>query len=106
MSTTIAATEERAALDGIAREVAGLADSASSIDLPDAERVRRAKRVFIQKTDASVALDLESCLHCGMCAEACHFYEGTHQGRYAPIHKLKLLRKVYRRELGPFRFIQ
>jgi Fe-S oxidoreductase len=40
-----------------------------------------------------------------MCAEACHFYEGTGEGRYAPIHKLKLLRKVYRRELGPFRFV-
>ena len=106
MSATIAATEERAALERIAQGVARLASSAPEVDLPADERVRRAKRVFIEKTDARVALDLESCLHCGMCAEACHFYEGTGQGRYAPIHKLKLLRKVYRRELGPFRFIQ
>ena len=106
MSVTIAATEERAALEKIAQGVARLASSAPEVDLTADERVRRAKRVFIEKTDARVALDLESCLHCGMCAEACHFYEGTGQGRYAPIHKLKLLRKVYRRELGPFRFIQ
>jgi Fe-S oxidoreductase len=106
MSATIAATEERAALERVAQVVARLASSAPKVDLTADERVRRAKRVFIEKTDARVALDLESCLHCGMCAEACHFYEGTGQGRYAPIHKLKLLRKVYRRELGPFRFVQ
>jgi Fe-S oxidoreductase len=107
MSTsTIAATEERAALQTITQGLSRLASAAPPVDLPAAERVKRAKRVFVEKTDARVALDLESCLHCGMCAEACHFYEGTGNGRYAPIHKLKLLRKVYRRELGPFRFIQ
>jgi Fe-S oxidoreductase len=105
MNATIAATEERAALEKLAQGMGRLASAAPPVDLSADERVRRAKRVFIQKTDAAVALDLESCLHCGMCAEACHFYEGTGQGRYAPIHKLKLLRKVYRRELGPFRFI-
>jgi Fe-S oxidoreductase len=105
VNTTVATTEELAAFNNLAQSIARLASSAPPVELPDAERVARAKRVFIQKTDAQVALDLESCLHCGMCAEACHFYEGTGKGRYAPIHKLKLLRKVYRRELGPFRFI-
>jgi Fe-S oxidoreductase len=103
MNTTTAATEERAALDSLAQGLARLTSTAPKVDVPPDERVARAKRVFIQKTDAAVALDLESCLHCGMCAEACHFYEGTGNGRYAPIHKLKLLRKVYRRELGPLR---
>ena len=103
MNATIAATEERAALEQLAQGIARLASSAPRVDLPAEERVARAKRVFIEKTDAQVALDLVSCIHCGMCAEACHFYEGTGQGRYAPIHKLKLLRKVYRRELGPLR---
>ena len=105
MNTTVAPTEELAALNTLAQSIARLGSAAPPVDLPETERVARAKRVFIQKTDAQVALDLESCLHCGMCAEACHFYQGTGQGRYAPIHKLKLLRKVYRRELGPFRFI-
>jgi Fe-S oxidoreductase len=105
MNMPIAVAEERAALEQLAQGMARLARSAPGLDLPADERVQRAKRVFIEKTDAEVALDLESCLHCGMCAEACHFYEGTGNGRYAPIHKLKLLRKVYRRELGPFRLI-
>lgn len=106
MNASVAATEERAALDALSQGLKRLASAAPPVALPAAERVARAKQVFIKHTDAAVALDLESCLHCGMCAEACHFYEGTGQGRYAPIHKLKLLRKVYRRELGPFRFLQ
>lgn len=105
MNTTANAAEELAAFKKLAQGIAQLASAAPPVDLPAAERVTRAKHVFIQKIDAQVALDLESCLHCGMCAEACHFYEGTGQGRYAPIHKLKLLRKVYRRELGPFRLV-
>jgi Fe-S oxidoreductase len=105
MNTTSAAAQELAALEKLTQGMARLAKSAPPVDVPEAERVARAKRVFIEKTDAAVALDLESCLHCGMCAEACHFYEGTGDGRLAPIHKLKLLRKVYRRELGPFRLV-
>jgi Fe-S oxidoreductase len=105
MNTMTAAAEERAALENLAQGMARLASSAPRVDLSADERVQRAKRVFIEKTDAQVALDLESCLHCGMCAEACHFYEGTREGRYAPIHKLKLLRKIYRRELAPLRLL-
>ncbi len=105
MNTMTAAAEERAALENLAQGMARLASAAPRVDLSADERVQRAKRVFIEKTDAQVALDLESCLHCGMCAEACHFYEGTGEGRYAPIHKLKLLRKVYRRELAPLRLL-
>jgi Fe-S oxidoreductase len=40
-----------------------------------------------------------------MCAEACHFYESTHDPKYTPIHKAYLLRKVYRRELSPVRLL-
>ena len=81
MNTTVAPTEELAAFNTLAQSIARLGSAAPPVDLPESERVARAKRVFIQKTDAQVALDLESCLHCGMCAEACHFYEGTGQGR-------------------------
>ncbi len=49
MSTTIAATEERTALEKIAQGVARLASSAPKVDLPADERVKRAKRVFIQE---------------------------------------------------------
>ena len=73
--------------------------------LSDQERVRRAKQAFMRKLDGRKAVDMETCLHCGMCAEACPFYETTQDERYAPVHKYRLLRRVYRRELSPMRFL-
>ncbi len=73
--------------------------------LSDDERVRRAKRAFLSKLDGRKAVDLDTCLHCGMCAEACPFYETTQNEKYAPVHKYRLLRRVYRRELSPMRWL-
>ena len=73
--------------------------------LSDAERVRRAKQAFLRKLDGRKAVDMETCLHCGMCAEACPFYETTQNEKYAPVHKYRLLRRVYKRELSPMRFL-
>ena len=64
----------------------------------------RAKDVFFRNIDAAMAIELESCLHCGMCAYACHFYTGTHDPKYVPVMKYKLVRRFYRRELGPHRW--
>ena len=73
--------------------------------LSDAERVRRAKQAFMRKLDGRKAVDMETCIHCGMCAEACPFYETTQNEKYAPVHKYRLLRRVYKRELSPMRFL-
>lgn len=83
----------------------GLKERAPAVTLTDEERVHRAKQVMLEKLDSHVAMDLETCVHCGMCAEACHFYESTHDPKYTPIHKAYLLRKVYRRELSPVRLL-
>jgi Fe-S oxidoreductase len=40
-----------------------------------------------------------------MCAEACHFYEATEDERYAPVYKFELLRRFYRREMSPLRWL-
>jgi len=71
--------------------------------LPDDERVRRAKKAFLRKLDGRKAVDLDTCIHCGMCAEACPFYETTQDERYAPVNKYHLLRRFYRREVSPMR---
>jgi Fe-S oxidoreductase len=73
-------------------------------DMSDEERVRRAKRAFMQKLNGHRAVDLDSCLQCGMCAEACHFYEATQNERYAPVYKYRPLRRFYRREMSPMRW--
>ena len=73
-------------------------------DLTDDDRVRRAKKAFTQKFNGHRAVDMDSCLQCGMCAEACHFYEATQDERYAPVYKFRPLRRFYRREMSPMRW--
>jgi Fe-S oxidoreductase len=51
-----------------------------------------------EEIDAPVAAFLSSCMHCGMCAEACLFYTETGDPRYTPIYKVEPLRKVWRQE--------
>ncbi len=72
---------------------------------PDEERVDTAKRVMLEKLDTALAVDLEACVHCGLCAEACHFYLSTEDPRYVPVRKLELMRRLYRRERGPLRWL-
>jgi Fe-S oxidoreductase len=74
-------------------------------EMPDDERVKRARDVFLANLDGAMAVDLESCIHCGMCAEACHYYIATQDAKYTPIRKLDLLKRVYRRELSPLRWL-
>ncbi len=53
---------------------------------------------FKQVIDAPVASFFSSCVHCGLCAEACLFYTETGDPRYTPIHKLEPLRRVWEQE--------
>jgi Fe-S oxidoreductase len=54
-----------------------------------------AVNTFVKETGAWVAAQLEACTRCGMCAEACHFYQGTGNPTYAPVWKVELLRRAY-----------
>ncbi len=48
--------------------------------------------------DAKVASYFSSCVHCGICAEACLFYTETDDPRYTPIYKLEPMKKLWRQE--------
>jgi Fe-S oxidoreductase len=50
---------------------------------------------FIKETGSWVASQLEACTRCGMCAEACHFYQATGDPEYAPAWKIELVRRAY-----------
>jgi Fe-S oxidoreductase len=68
----------------------------------DEERVEAAMRSFVREFGRTTAVHIESCVHCGLCAEACHFHVTTGDAKYTPIRKLELLRRAYWREAGPF----
>lgn len=56
---------------------------------------KQALDTFVQETGGWVAAQLEACTRCGLCAEACHFYEATGNPDYAPVWKMDLLRRAY-----------
>lgn len=70
--------------------------------LSDEQRLQAAMGSFVQEFGRTAALHLESCVHCGLCAEACHFHVTTGDAKYTPILKLDPFRRAYFREAGPF----
>jgi len=71
-------------------------------EMPDVERARKAVQGFVRDLGRTAAIYLESCVHCGLCAEACHFYAVTGNPKYTPIWKLEPVKQAYKREYGPF----
>ena len=82
-----------------------LAERAQVPQMSDQERVDAARETFVRKLDADMGSELESCIHCGHCASACHYYVSTQDPKYVPIRKLDLLKRVYRREISPIRWL-
>ena len=71
-------------------------------DAAEDERLRRAMASFAKDINRTTATYLEACVHCGQCAEACHYYVQTGDPKYTPIWKLEVLKQAYMREAGPF----
>ena len=71
-------------------------------DQGDDERVDAALRSFVTDIGRTVALHLEACVRCGLCAQACHFHQTTGDPKYTPAYKLEPLRRAYLREASPF----
>ena len=63
-----------------------------------ATTAQRAIKAIVEQIDAPVASFFTSCVHCGMCADACLFYTETQDPKYTPIYKLKPMRKVWQQE--------
>lgn len=62
------------------------------------EAFERGVAAMGEQIDAKVASYFSSCVHCGICAEACLFYTETKDPRYTPIHKLEPMKKLWRQE--------
>jgi Fe-S oxidoreductase len=62
------------------------------------EAFERGVAAMGEQIDAKVAAYFSSCVHCGLCAEACLFYTETRDPRYTPIRKLEPMKKLWRRE--------
>lgn len=65
------------------------------------ESIQAAADKFLALTSAHLAPYLEGCIHCGQCAEACHFHEVSGDPRHTPAYKLFPIAKAYRRSKSP-----
>ena len=63
--------------------------------------VQAAVKTFLAHTEEHLASYLEACVHCGQCAEACHFYEASGNPKHTPAYKLFPIAKAYRRQKFP-----
>jgi Fe-S oxidoreductase len=70
--------------------------------LSDEDRLQAAMTSFVSDFGRTTSLHLESCVHCGLCAHACHFHQTTGNAKYTPIYKLEPFRRAYQREASPF----
>jgi len=64
--------------------------------------LNRGLNALREQIDSSVASFFTSCVHCGLCAEACLFYLETEDPQYTPIKKLDLMRRMWSREFTLF----
>ncbi len=62
----------------------------------------RGINAFKAQLDAPMASFFSSCVHCGMCAEACLFYTENPDPRLTPIYKLEPMRRVWEQEYTLF----
>jgi Fe-S oxidoreductase len=59
--------------------------------------LEKALRVFKEKIDYNYAAHLNSCVHCGLCSDSCHYYLTHEDTQSIPAHKLNLVISVFKR---------
>jgi Fe-S oxidoreductase len=72
------------------------------LDAPKAPEAGVAAREFVAQIGRAAAFQLEACVHCGQCAQACHFYQVSQDPRHTPVYKLRPMMQAYAREAAPF----
>jgi Fe-S oxidoreductase len=60
--------------------------------------LERGLNAWREEIDAPVAAFFSSCVHCGLCAQACPFFVETGDPKYTPIHKLEPMRILWEQE--------
>ena len=87
-------------------EPTALERARAALDSAKAPDARRAAQAFVALTGRDAAIQLEACVNCGYCAEACHFHLVTGDPRYTPVYKLRPMLQAYRRERAPFAWLK
>jgi Fe-S oxidoreductase len=61
------------------------------------EQITKALEVFEHPAGSKLLTHLNSCVHCGLCAESCIYYMTNHDDRFTPARKVDIVSSIYRR---------
>ena len=61
------------------------------------EDLKKALQVFREKLNQEHAAYLNSCVHCGLCADSCHYYLTHEDVQSLPAYKLNLVQGIFKR---------
>ncbi|MCI0472601.1 MAG: 4Fe-4S dicluster domain-containing protein, partial [Ignavibacteria bacterium] len=61
------------------------------------DQKNKAIKVLSEQQDSKMVTYLNSCVHCGLCAESCIYYLTTKDERFIPTRKVDLISSVYQR---------
>lgn len=67
--------------------------------------VKAAAKAFLAQTEEYLAAYTEACVHCGQCAEACHFYVTSGDPRHTPAYKLFPIAKAMKNNKWPLNWL-
>lgn len=68
--------------------------------MTDTVNVQAAADKFLAVVGRPLAVWAEACVHCGLCAEACHFYQATKDPKYTPAWKILPIAKAHKARTG------
>ncbi len=68
----------------------------AKIEALTADELARGLDTFRSKLGAAGALWLQTCVHCGLCAESCHYFLTDHEPQSIPAHKLEQVASAFR----------
>lgn len=63
----------------------------------NAEQINRGLEVFQNQPDSKLIANLNSCVHCGLCAESCIYYLTLRDERLIPARKVAAVSSIYRK---------
>jgi Fe-S oxidoreductase len=61
------------------------------------EKIEAGLKILREPKDSKLLTHLNSCVHCGLCAESCIYYLAMPEAKYIPATKVDLVASIYRR---------
>jgi len=64
------------------------------------EKAKNVVENFKKKVNRQGLLAFGSCVHCGLCNDACHYYLATNDPKMTPAYKADQIRKLFKYHIG------